>query len=372
MLSLKALLTEGLLLAAGPLPAQAPQRDAVILITLDGARIEEIFGGMDEPIFRSTLKGAHKLDELEIYKRFRGDTREERRQRLMPFFWQLVTEHGSIAGDRALGSIVRLRNRHRFSYPGYAEILTGEPHDEAIASNDPVQSPFTTVLEGIRAELGLPAAKVATFGSWGVFNAIAERERGATFVNAGVEDVDSADVDVVRLNALQREANTPWDGTRFDAFTFRLAMQHLASARPRVLYLAFDETDDWAHDGRYDRLLDAYARTDGYLRTLWTWLQNEPDYRGRTHLLITTDHGRGRTPQDWRSHGAKVEGAEDVWMAFVSPRMARRGAWRGGPELTTSQAAATLASWVGVDWKAAHPGAGSPVDASTPAVPPDR
>ena len=349
------------LLTAVPLPAQAPPRDTVILITLDGARIEEIFGGMDEGIFRSTLKGAQKIEELETYRRFRGDTREERRRRLMPFFWQLVTEHGSIAGDRELGSRVRLSNRHRFSYPGYAEILTGEPHDDAIASNDPIQSPYTTVLEGLRAELGLPAARVATFASWGVFNAIAERERGATFVNAGVEDVESADADVVRLNALQREASTPWDGTRFDAFTFRLAMQHLAAARPRVLYLAFDETDDWAHDGRYDRLLDAYARTDEYLRTLWTWVQSQPDYRGRTHLLITTDHGRGRTPQDWRSHGAKIEGAEDVWIAFVSPRMPRRGPWRGGPELTTSQVAATLASWVGVDWNAAHPGAGAPV-----------
>jgi hypothetical protein len=64
-----------------------------------------------------------------------------------------------------------------------------------------------------------------------------------------------------------------------------------------------------AHDGRYDRVLEAYARSDAYLAQLWSWLQSQPDYKGRTHVLIATDHGRGRTAKDWRHHGAKVEGA---------------------------------------------------------------
>ena len=54
-------------------------------------------------------------------------------------------------------------------------------------------------------------------------------------MNAGVEDVSAADAGVRLLDALQREVTTPWEGTRFDAFTFRLAMAHLAVARPRVL-----------------------------------------------------------------------------------------------------------------------------------------
>jgi bisphosphoglycerate-independent phosphoglycerate mutase (AlkP superfamily) len=138
-------------------------------------------------------------------------------------------------------------------------------------------------------------------------------------------------------------------------------MRHLATARPRVLYLAFDETDDWAHDGRYDRVLDAYARTDGFLKELWTWLQNDEGYRGRTHLLITTDHGRGHTDKDWRDHGAKTDGSQEVWMAFASPKMPARGEWRGESALTTSQIAATLSQWLGVDWNVLHPKAGRPI-----------
>jgi hypothetical protein len=138
-------------------------------------------------------------------------------------------------------------------------------------------------------------------------------------------------------------------------------MAHLEASRPRVLYLALGETDDWAHDGRYDRVLEAYARTDSYLAQLWTWLESQPDYRGRTHVLITTDHGRGRTAGDWRNHGADVEGAQEVWIAFASPTMGQRGEWKQHPPLSSSQIAATLANWVGVDWTQIRPGAGKPI-----------
>ena len=80
-----------------------------------------------------------------------------------------------------------------------------------------------------------------------------------------------------RDSALQFETPTPWDSVRHDVYTFRFAMDHLARHRPRVLYLALGETDDWAHDGRYDRVLETYARTDQYLRELWEWLQAQPD-----------------------------------------------------------------------------------------------
>jgi hypothetical protein len=183
-------------------------------------------------------------------------------------------------------------------------------------------------------------------------------------VNAGIEPLESHDGDVRILNRLQHETPAPWDATRLDSFTFHLAMRHLAAARPRVLYLALGETDDWAHDGRYDRVLEAYSRSDGYLRELWTWLQEQPDYRGRTHLLITTDHGRGHTSADWRNHGATTARSNEVWVAVVSPAAARRGEWRDHTPLWSNQFAATMASWVGLDWAASHPASGRPLQAT--------
>ena len=344
---------------------QADPGDTVILLTLDGARHEEIFGGLDVDILKSTLKENQRVEDSPVYARFWAPTPDERRRKLLPFFWRLVTEQGSIAGNAALGSEARLTNQMRFSYPGYAELLLGQAFDAEIHSNDPIRNPHETVLERLRAARGLSREQVATFASWDVINAIAEHTEGATTINAGYETLATpATPEVALLNALQTEARAPWNDARLDVFTFRLAMAHLAQARPRVIYLSFNDTDSWAHEGRYDRLLDAYAQTDRWLEELWTWLQAQPDYRGRTHLLITTDHGRGHDAPGWKSHGEKYPDAQRVWMAFVSPKMAQRGEWRNTPTIFTNQAAATLASWVGVEWGADHPAAGKPIPSS--------
>ena len=159
---------------------------------------------------------------------------------------------------------------------------------------------------------------------------------------------------------------TPWDSVRHDAYTARFAFAHLASYHPRVLYLALGETDDWAHDGRYDRVLEALAHTDEILRQLWTTLQADPQYRGKTSLLITTDHGRGVGADGWRHHGEKYATSANTWMAFVSPSMSLRGEWRNHPPLETRQVAATLLGWMGVDWRIVAPQVAPPI--AVPAV----
>ena len=346
-------------LTAAGAPQETSSTDNLILITLDGARIEEVFDGLSVDILRSTLAKGAVLESHPTYLRFHAATPDERREKLMPFFWRdLMVKHGSIAGNRRLKSPVALTNGHRFSYPGYSEILLGESHDAEIKSNDRVQNPYVTLLEELRLRLRVPPSKAAAFASWEVFNEIVEHTPGTLTVNAGFEAVETADPITRAISRLQFETPTPWNSVRHDAYTFGLAMAHLRVAKPRVLYIALGETDDWAHDGRYDRVLESYARTDDYLRQLWTFLQSDSAYRNRTHILITTDHGRGHTTEDWRSHGAKVDGAQEVWIALVSPREPRRGEWREHGPLYTNQAAATMASWMGVDWSAIRPNAG--------------
>jgi hypothetical protein len=346
------------------LGAQPAPQPAVVLITLDGARHQEVFSGLELDALRSQLREGDALEAHPLYQRYWAATPEERRLKLLPFFWgTLMTAHGSVAGNPARGSRVHLTNGHWFSYPGYAEMLLGRAHDTVIKSNDPVQNPFPTVLEFLRGQAKLTASQAVLFASWNVFNQIGEKTPNALTINAGFEAWESGDPEVRKLSALQFETPTPWDSVRHDAYTFRFAMDHLARHRPRVIYLALGETDDWAHDGRYDQVLEAYVRTDRYLQQLWTWLQSQSDYRGRTSILITTDHGRGSGLKEWRDHGAKVSGAGETWMAFVSPSMAQRGEWSAHPPLTTAQVAATLVTWMGFDWKAFDPAAAPPVTA---------
>jgi hypothetical protein len=335
--------------------AQTRRTEHAILITLDGVRTEEIFGGLDMEVLRGLVEKG-RVEDHPLYARYWAKTPEERRLKVMPFFWgTLMTAHGSIAGNTRRGSSVSLTNRHRFSYPGYAEILTGEAHDSVIDSNDNRRYAFPTVLEFVKDSLKLAQEDVAVFASWETFNWIAEHKEGALTINAGYEPFETADP------AVQSEVRTPWDSARHDAVTFRLAMSHLAASRPRMLYLALDETDDWAHDGRYDRVLQTLGLVDSYLETLWRWLQADLAYRDTTAIVITVDHGRGRTRQDWTKHGEKIEGAQDTWIACIGPDWPRRGEWTSAPPAHTNQIAATLAQALGLDFTAGRPGVGRPL-----------
>jgi len=347
----------------GVAPAGARETENLVLVTLDGARTEDIFGGLDIDVLRAATNGG-KAEETEAYRRYWAPTAEERRRKLLPFLWgALLVQHGSIAGNRALGSSVELTNKLRFSYPGYSEILTGKARDDLITENAKKNNPHTTVLETLKRKLGLDARGVAAFASWDVLGYIVERERGAITTNAGFADYASSAPEIAELNRLQSETVTPWDNVRHDIYTFRFAAAHLEAYEPRVLYIGLGETDDWAHDGRYDRVLGALARTDAYLRELWGLLQSRDRYRGKTALIVTTDHGRGDSPKSWRDHGKDVEGAQWIWIVFAGPDWKPRGEWHDAEPLMASQIAATMCAAVGVDWSEDHPEAAKPVKA---------
>lgn len=349
--------------ARGQAPAPGAAASHVVLVTLDGTRWQDLFGGVDLDILRST-SGETPVEQTETYRRFWAATPEARRAKVMPFLWsRLAAQEGFLAGNRRAGSRMQVANTMRFSYPGYSELLTGAPHDDRITSNDNKRYPFLTVLEWLRRDLGLPTSGVAAFGSWETFNYIAEREEGAITINAGFEDFEHPDPEIRTLSALQHLTPNGFHGARHDVYTFRFGLAHLQTARPRVLYLAFDETDDWAHLKRYDLVLDTLHRTDRQLEQLWTWLQADAEYRGRTTLVLTVDHGRGRTPADWTEHGASVDGAEETWLGCFGAGVTARGESAVAGPLETRQVAATIAALAGRDFRAAVPEAAAPVAA---------
>jgi len=361
MIMMRPILILALLLTPAASASAQHKTENVILITLDGARTQEIFGGLDLAILRSLIKKG-PVEDAPLYKRYWAATPQQRREKLMPFFWGTLMKHqGSIAGNRNLGSAVEVTNGHRFSYPGYSEILTGQAHDDVINSNDKRRNPYTTVLEFLKRKLRLDTKEVAAFASWDTMDWIVEHQAGAISSNAGFEEYEHPDSSVRELSKLQFETVTPWDSVRHDVYTFRFAMAHLKTYQPRVLYLSLGETDDWAHDGRYDRVLAALERTDAYLKELWEFLQNHDRYRDKTTILITVDHGRGRTPKDWKDHGKKVKEAQYIWLAIVSPDSPLRGEWTNAETIYQNQIAATLCRFLNLDYSENNPQAGKPV-----------
>jgi hypothetical protein len=97
----------------------------------------------------------------------------------------------------------------------------------------------------------------------------------------------------------------PWD-----ALLQQTLLEEVARRRPRVLFVGYGETDEWAHNGRYDLVLQTAHAVDGFIRELWNTMQAMPEYRDKTTFLVTTDHGRGSGPENWKHHDWNVDGAE--------------------------------------------------------------
>jgi bisphosphoglycerate-independent phosphoglycerate mutase (AlkP superfamily) len=138
-------------------------------------------------------------------------------------------------------------------------------------------------------------------------------------------------------------------------------LDYVKSAKPRVLFVGYGETDNWAHQGRYDLVLDSAHRTDGFVKELWETMQAMPQYRGTTTFIITTDHGRGGGLSEWKEHGVEEKGSENIWVAVIGPDTQALGERRGGAVLVQAQIAATVAALVGRDYPAAVPRAAPPV-----------
>lgn len=332
--------------------AQQNKTENVIIITLDGFRWQEIFNGADKELINNK-EYAH--DTADLKKRYWRETPEERRKVLMPFFWNTIAVNGQLHGNRKLGSKVNVLNKYWFSYPGYNEIFTGYP-DTAVNSNDKKLNKNTTVLEFINTQPEY-RGKVAAFTSWDCFDAIFNEPRAGFPVSSGFDIVEIHDPKFDLLNDMQMQSPQPLGkDVRPDHITYFLAKEYIKQFKPKVIYIGFDETDDYAHGGRYDYYLNMANMTDRWISDLWNMLQSMPEYKGNTTLLITTDHGRGdEIKKEWTSHGAKIKGADEIWFAVLGASILPEGEMKGNEQLYQAQLAQTISKLLNLHFTANQP-----------------
>lgn len=332
----------------------------VFLITTDGLRWQEVFTGAEEALLSKEHGGVKDVEGLK--RQFWRATPEERRQALLPFLWSEVAAKGQLFGNQTKGSFSQIVNDKRFSYPGYNEFLTGFV-DPRIDSNNKVPNPNTNVFEWLNLQPGFQG-KVATVVNWDVIPWILNAGRSQLPVWSGYALPANAFRSLTVSPELEQfvENTTPiWSGVIMDSFTFQAALTYVKHAQPRAFYVAFAETDEWAHDGRYDCYLRAAHNVDRFIQTLWQTVQSLPAYRDTTSFIITTDHGRGSGPEDWRHHSAKIAGAENTWIAVIGPDTPPLGERTNCVRVTQSQIAATVAALMGQDYHAAFPPVAGPI-----------
>src|SRR6476620_968864 len=142
---MKKLLVGMLILQSVLCYSQSVKTENVVIVTLDGMRWQEIFGGVDSALMNNRN---YTRDTESVAKMFWSDDVNERRKKLFPFLWTTVESNGQLYGNRTKGNYVNNANPYWFSYPGYNEIFTGYP-DTAVNSNDKIYNKNENVLEYI-------------------------------------------------------------------------------------------------------------------------------------------------------------------------------------------------------------------------------
>lgn len=343
-------------------PSAALKTRAVVLIVSDGLRWQEIFSGADATLMNEKNGGIWDKEQ-DLRQQFWRATPEERRRALFPFLWSTVAVRGQMFGNQLKGSVARVTNGMAFSYPGYNEMLSGHP-DPRINSNEYGPNPNRTVFEWLNEQPDL-RGHVSVYATWSTFKDIFNVGRSHLPLHVGWDLPYSGPLNPSEalLNRLYASTTRLDDEDLYDSFLQVPLLESLRSGQPRLLFVGFGETDNWAHAGRYDLVLHSAHQFDRSVQELWETLQARPEYRGHTTFIITTDHGRGSGPVDWKEHGVEQHGSEDIWIAVLGPDTAPLGERSHVAPVTQSQIAATVAAFLGKDYVRAIPAAAAPIRA---------
>jgi hypothetical protein len=330
--------------------ADGKKTENLIIVTLDGYRWREVFEGADKNIlFRDKY-----VKDKSVRSEFWDDNLKKRREKLMPFLWNVVAKEGQLYGNVNHGNQIRCTNPNLYSYSGYSEMFVGFV-DRRIKNNAPIGNPNYTVLEYINNREGF-LNSVAIFSTWGVIPQIFHERKSGLFINSGSDKALADNISDYEeaLNKLTDENRNPY-GERYDLYTFGYAFEFLKRERPRVMFVSFDETDEHGHGQRYGSYLKSAHRSDSLIAEMWTWIQRDPQYRDKTTLMVTTDHGRGTTPRGFQRHAILFRGSAQIWLAVIGPDTPATGEMKDHVRYGQNQIAKTIAEFLQVPYKNVKP-----------------
>jgi hypothetical protein len=324
----------------------------IFIITTDGFRWQEIFNGADSVIINNPR---YVKDTTALKQLYWDNEINIRRRLLMPFVWNMIEKKGSLYGNRNYANKVAVTNLYRFSYAGYSEILTGYA-DPSIIANNKYRNTNNNLLEFLNNQPGY-VNKVAAFASWNLFEYILNKQQGNIYLNNGYQNLlhDSLTGNEILLNAVQQVSVNNLQSTRNDMLTFVAAKEYIQTRHPKVVFIGFGETDEFAHNGNYDEYLQSAHLFDEYLAQLWYLVNKDPFYKNNTSFIITTDHGRGERSNTWVRHGMFTAGSSNTWLMTLGPVFETKGEVKARGEIFNDQLAQTIARLLGYNFTALHP-----------------
>lgn len=285
--------------------------DPVVLVVLDGVRWQEVFGG----------------------------TTSQDAAALMPNLHRLASERGAAIGG-STRSMMRASGPNFVSLPSYREIFSGQSGTDC-TENDCARIARPTIVDELRAR----GRSAAVYSSWEKIDLAAAARTEGVVISAG------------RGGA----PGNPWPGEgdfRRDRVTAELALHHLEVSQPDFLFLGLGETDEYAHHGDYEGYVGAIASADRILGDLLGVLDRMGDRGRRTHVFVTTDHGRAH---GFRDHGGRFPESSRVWLVAAGPRIGARGDVDTHRDVRLRDIAPTLRSIAGLPSARTGRDAGAPI-----------
>lgn len=306
----------------------------VIIVTIDGVRWQEVFGGVDEQLARSA--GMSKCEVLAG-------------RELMPNLHRHFVDRGVVVGAPGYGQM-EASGPNFMSLPGYEEIFTGRT--SSCTSNFCDHIAQATLLDELHAEAQLAPAELAVITSWRTIERAAALDDRTITVSAGRNG--GATRDHVRVNAAASQlldeasgtsAYPGWLDYRPDRYTGAMALQYLAAERPRFLFIGLGDTDEYAHRGNYRGYLDALKAADRFVGRLMDTLATLDDYGAETTVIVTTDHGRAA---NFTGHGGDAPESRRVWMFVAGGAVPARGFADTDRVVRLADIAPTIRRWMGL------------------------
>lgn len=299
-----------------PKGAEQARRTHVVIVTLDGARGHELFGGADaELAARHGLKPEERLSARE----------------LAPNLWALVEGGAVVLG--APGAPMRASGPNFVSLPGYAEIMTGRG-PSCCRDNDCRWVSEPTLIDDLALAHGGDGSLAAVVSSWpDIGRVVAMDARGAaisTGRNGGVnlERFRATPALAAELERARRLDPYPGLGDfRPDRETGELGVAYFERWQPSFLFVGLGESDEYAHRGDYRGYLRAISEGDRTIGALWRALGHVARLGDRTALFVTVDHGRARS---FRDHGSGYPESAAVWLVAAGTEIQGSGAPQAG------------------------------------------
>lgn len=113
----------------------------------------------------------------------------------------------------------------------------------------------------------------------------------------------------------------PGSGYRKDELSCQAAISYMKKNKPGLLLINFREPDYSGHTADSTAYIRGIMLADSLTGVIWSFLNSDSHYQGKTTLIITNDHGRHSdgVGSGFSSHGCSCEGCSHLMFCAAGP-----------------------------------------------------